>query len=141
MFFVAGTEQTFAKFYFSYLKIDKFSVSSNSASWTIILFWFSFSVGRLMGAILSVFIPVYICLTIIWCGGLLLAIVWTIYVWVLGLTETSLFCLGSLTGLIISPLFPLSLAWINQKLNVTSPLIAALLCGSCLGSMILQKIG
>ncbi len=76
-----------------------------------------------------------------WCGGLVLAIIWMIYVWIIGLTATSLFVLGSLTGLIIAPLFPLSFAWITQKLNVIPALLAALLCGCGLGSLILQKIG
>ncbi len=45
MFFVAGTDQVFAKFYFSYLKFDKFGISTNGASWGIVLFWISFSVS------------------------------------------------------------------------------------------------
>ncbi len=45
MFFMVGIDQTFAKFYFSYLKFDKFGISTNGASWAIILFWLSFSVS------------------------------------------------------------------------------------------------
>lgn len=86
------------------------------------------------------FIPVYIFLSVIWFVGLLLAIAWMIYVWILGLTATNLFVLGSLTGLIISPMYPLSVGWFNQKLNVVPPLLAALFCGSALGSLILQKV-
>ena len=44
IFFLVGMDQCFAKFYFSYLKFDKFGISTNGASWGIILFWFSFSV-------------------------------------------------------------------------------------------------
>jgi hypothetical protein len=94
----------------------------------------------LIGAVKSVFIPLHICLIIAWCGGLTLAIVWVICVWIVGLTETRLFVLGSFTGLIIAPLFPLSFAWIKQKLNVVQPLLAAILCGCGLGALILQKI-
>ncbi|CAF0728307.1 unnamed protein product [Adineta steineri] len=141
MFFLLGTEQTFAKFYFSYLKFDKFHISTDAASWATILFWISFSSGRLIGAIACIFIPVSICLSGLWCGGLLLAIMWITYVWILGLTTTSLFVLGSFTGLIIGPLLPLSFAWVNQKLNVIPSLLAALLFGSGVGSLTLQKIG
>jgi hypothetical protein len=45
IFFVAGTDQTFAKFYFSYLKFDKFGISTDGASSGVILFWLSFSVS------------------------------------------------------------------------------------------------
>lgn len=45
MFFVVGTDQCFAKFYFSYLKFDRFGIPTDGASWGIILFWFSFSVS------------------------------------------------------------------------------------------------
>jgi hypothetical protein len=44
MFFVAGTDIAFSKFYFSYLKFDKFGISTNNASWGVILYWLSFSV-------------------------------------------------------------------------------------------------
>ncbi|CAF0918842.1 unnamed protein product [Adineta steineri] len=140
IFFVSGTDQVFAKFYFSFLKNDQFHISTNNASWAIILYWFSYSMGRLIFAILSIFLPVYICLTISWCGCLILAIIWNIYVWVFGLTITGLFILGGLTGLIIAPLFPLSFAWFTQNLNVITPLLAALLCACGLGSLVLQKI-
>jgi len=96
--------------------------------------------ARLISAIFCVFIPVYICLTIAWLGGLLLAVAWMIYVWILGLTSESLFILGSLTGLIISPIFPLSFGWISQKLNVVPTLLGLLLCGATFGSLVLQKI-
>ncbi len=93
------------------------------------------------GAIESIFIPVHICLAVRCCGCLLLAIAWMVYVWILGLTVTNLFVLGSLTGFIISPLYPGSFAWINQKLNTIPLLLAALYCGIDLGSLVLQKIG
>ncbi len=95
----------------------------------------------MIGAIQSAFIPVHICLGITWFGGLLLAVMWIVYVWILGLTSTNLFVLGSLTGFIISPLYPASFAWINEKLNTIPLLLAALFCGVDLGSLVLQKIG
>lgn len=45
VFFVVGVDQAFAKFYFSFLKFDKFKISTNGASWGIILFWLFFSVN------------------------------------------------------------------------------------------------
>ncbi len=95
----------------------------------------------MISAIESIFIPVPVCLVISWCGGLGLAVMWIIYVWVLGLTATNLFVLGALTGFIIGPFYPLSFAWINQKLNVVPLLLAALCCGGGLGASALQKIG
>ncbi len=53
MFFMVGIDQTFAKFYFSYLKFDKFGISTNGASWAIILFWLSFSVSLFLSFFLS----------------------------------------------------------------------------------------
>jgi hypothetical protein len=57
------------------------------------------------------------------------------------MTAASLFVLGSSTGFIVAPLFPLSFAWIIRKLNVIPSLLAALLCGMGVGSLVLQKIG
>ncbi|CAF4331717.1 unnamed protein product, partial [Rotaria sordida] len=54
--------------------------------------------------------------------------------------STSLFILGSATGLVFSPIFPLSFGYFNQKLNVVPMLIALLLCGSAVGAITLQKI-
>ena len=59
MFFFAGTHVTFAKFYFSYLKFDKFGISTNDASWGIILFWLSFSVNIFCFLLLLLFIYIF----------------------------------------------------------------------------------
>jgi hypothetical protein len=80
------------------------------------------------------------CLNIVWCGGLCLAIAWFIFVWAIGLTGTSLFILGAATGLVFAPIFPLSFGLFNQRLNVIPMLIALLLCGSALGAITFQKI-
>ncbi|CAF1183815.1 unnamed protein product [Adineta ricciae] len=42
-FFVGGNYQTFSKFYFSFLKFEKFKLSNEDASWGMILFWLSSS--------------------------------------------------------------------------------------------------
>ena len=44
VFFIGGKSQTFSKFFFSYLKSDQFNLSTETASWGMILFWLSFSV-------------------------------------------------------------------------------------------------
>ena len=80
------------------------------------------------------------CLNIIWSGALCLSIVWLIFVWVIGLTFVSLLVLGSITGLIFSPVFPLSYGFFNQKLNVIPMLLALLLAGTAFGAMTLNKI-
>jgi dolichol kinase len=85
-------------------------------------------------------VPVNICLNVVWCGGLLLAIAWLIFVWIIGLSTTSLFILGAATGLVFAPIFPLSFGFFNQKLDVVPMLIALLLCGSALGALIFQKV-
>jgi hypothetical protein len=43
-FFIGGNDQTFSKFFFSYLKFDKFKISTGAASSAIILYWLSYSV-------------------------------------------------------------------------------------------------
>jgi hypothetical protein len=80
------------------------------------------------------------CLNIVWFGGLCLVIAWSVFVWGIGLTGTSLFILGAATGLVFAPIFPLSFGMFNQRLNVIPMLIALLLCGSALGAIIFQKI-
>jgi hypothetical protein len=65
---------------------------------------------------------------------------WIVYVWLIGLTATSLFILGSMTGLVIGPLFPLSFAWINKTLNPIPILLAAIFCSGGFGALTLQKI-
>jgi hypothetical protein len=44
IFFIGGNDQTFSKFFFAYLKSDKFNISTGAASWAIILYWLSYSV-------------------------------------------------------------------------------------------------
>ncbi|UJR17184.1 hypothetical protein I4U23_004079 [Adineta vaga] len=139
-FFLGGNYQTFSKFFFSFLKFDKFNLSNEAASWGMIIFWVSGSIGRLSFAIISIFLSVNICLNIIWFGALCLAIVWLLYVWIIGLTSTSLFILGAITGLIFAPIFPLSFAYFNQRLNVVPMLLGLLLSGTALGAMISNKI-
>ena len=44
IFFIGGNDQTFSKFYFTYLKFEKFQISTGAASWAISLYWLSYSV-------------------------------------------------------------------------------------------------
>ncbi len=71
----------------------------------------------------------------------MLAVVWLIFVWVIGLSVISLFILGTVTGLVFAPMIPLTMAFFNQRLNVVQFLLALVLCGSALGIMIFPKIG
>ncbi len=87
------------------------------------------------------FLSVTTCLNIVWFGGLCLAITWLIFVWIIGLTGTSLLILGAITGLIFSPIIPLTFAFFNQRLNVVPILLALALCGSAFGMMAFQKLG
>ncbi len=41
---MGGNYQTFSKFFFSYLKFDKFNLSTEAASWGMTLYWLSYSV-------------------------------------------------------------------------------------------------
>jgi hypothetical protein len=43
-FFIGGNDQTFSKFFFTYLNSNKFNLSTGAASWGIILYWLSYSV-------------------------------------------------------------------------------------------------
>ena len=85
-------------------------------------------------------LSVTLCLNIVWFGGFCLITAWLIFVWGVGLTGTSLFILGAGTGLVFAPIFPLSFALFNQRLNVIPMLIALLLCGAALGAITFQKI-
>ncbi|CAF1425116.1 unnamed protein product [Adineta ricciae] len=139
-FFIGGNDQTFSKFFFTYLTSERFHISNSAASWGIIVYWLSYSIGRLLGAIFSVILSVNMCLNIAWFAGLSLAIAWLVFVWTIGLTSTSLFILGAATGLVLAPIFPLSFGTINQQLETTPVLVALLLCGSALGAITFQKL-
>ncbi|CAF1382337.1 unnamed protein product [Adineta ricciae] len=141
MFFLSGNDQTFGKFFFAYIQKSKLSTSSGDAVIFMIVYWLSYSVGRLICAIIVVFVPVHISLCVLWIFGFLLAITWFIFVWLIGLTSTNLLILGAFTGLVFSPTFPLSFAFINQRLNVNPLLVGLLLCGASSGAMVFQKIG
>ncbi|CAF3907492.1 unnamed protein product [Rotaria sp. Silwood1] len=43
-FFIGGNDQTFSKFFFTYLKSDKFNISTQTAISATILYWLSYSV-------------------------------------------------------------------------------------------------
>ncbi|CAF1663576.1 unnamed protein product, partial [Adineta ricciae] len=51
-----------------------------------------------------------------------------------------LLILGSATGFVFAPLFPLSISLINQRLNVVPVLLASVLCGAALGAIVFQKL-
>ncbi|CAF1334932.1 unnamed protein product [Rotaria sordida] len=140
MFFLSGNDQTFGKFFFAFLKTSGFSISTLGALWAMVIYWLSYSVGRLVCAVITVFVPVHKALAGLWICGLILAITWFIYVWIIGLTSTNLLVLGAFTGFVFSPTFPLSFAFINQRLNVNPLLVGLLLCGAAFGAMTFQKI-
>lgn len=68
-------------------------------------------------------------------------IAWLVFVWVIGLTATSLFILGGTTGFAFGPIIPSTLAFFNQRLNVGPFLLSVVLCGTALGVMIFPKLG
>ncbi|UJR34355.1 hypothetical protein I4U23_021759 [Adineta vaga] len=139
MFFLSGNDQTFGKFFFTFVQKSNFS-SGISATWFMIVYWLSYSVGRLICAILSMFVSVPVALSGLWVCGIILAITWFIFVWVIKLTSLNLLILGAFTGLVFSPTFPLSFAFINQRLNVNPLLVGLLLSGASLGAMTFQKL-
>ncbi|CAF3559656.1 unnamed protein product [Rotaria socialis] len=140
LIFIVAIDQVFAKFFFSYLKLPQFQISTKNASLGMILYWLSYSTGRAICAVITLFLSVDVTLSMLWIGGLALAITWLIYVWTIGLSIFSLFVLGSFTGLIFAPIFPLSFSFINKRLNVTPLMVGIFLCSSSLGSMSFQRI-
>jgi len=80
------------------------------------------------------------CLNIFFVGALCFATAWLIFIWFIGLTSTSLLILGAATGLVLGPMYSISIGYINQRLNVTPILLAAVLCGSAAGAALFQKI-
>ncbi|CAF1112814.1 unnamed protein product [Adineta steineri] len=139
-FFMGANDQTFSKFFFSYLTFKEFHISDRIASWGIILYWTSMSIGRLIAAILSSFLSINTCFNILWTGGLCLIIAWLSFVFIIGLTTTSLLILGAFSGLIFGPIFPLTCGLINQRLNAVPALIALIFSGSAVGAIIFQQI-
>ncbi|CAF4209237.1 unnamed protein product [Rotaria socialis] len=120
LIFIVAIDQVFAKFFFSYLKLPQFQISTKNASLGMILYWLSYSTGRAICAVITLFLSVDVTLSMLWIGGLALAITWLIYVWTIGLSIFSLF--------------------INKRLNVTPLMVGIFLCSSSLGSMSFQRI-
>ncbi|CAF1045897.1 unnamed protein product [Adineta ricciae] len=141
MFCLSGNHYTFGNFFFTYVKSPEFAISTHGATWFMIAYWLSYSVGRLICAVVIVFVPVHIALSGLWVLGLILAIGWYLFVWIISLTSTSLLVLGISTGLVFSPTFPLSFGFIKQRLNVNPLFIGVVLCSASLGATFYQKLG
>jgi len=95
----------------------------------------------LLTAVASAYVSVNVCLNIVWLTSFGLVVAWLVFIWLIGLSTTSLFILGALTGLAFAPIIPLTMAFFNQRLNVVPFLLALVLCGSALGMMIFPKLG
>jgi hypothetical protein len=158
MFFLSGNDQTFSKFFFTYLQESEVPISAELATWAMIIYWLSYSVrksffffffffyfriskvGRLICAIITTFVEPHIALIGLWVCGMILALIWCIFVWGIGLTPTSLLILGAFTGLVFSPTFPLSFGFISQRLNTNPVLLGLLLSSGGLGAMSFQRV-
>jgi len=44
MFCLGGNDQIFGKFFFAFLKIPEFEISTRGATWGMIIYWLSYSV-------------------------------------------------------------------------------------------------
>ncbi|UJR20183.1 hypothetical protein I4U23_023315 [Adineta vaga] len=83
-------------------------------------------IGRFFAAILSICLSPYVFPNIVWFACLSLATAWFTFEVIIGMSQTTLFILGAATGLLFSPAFPLSIGFVNQRLNVTPVLVALL---------------
>jgi F0F1-type ATP synthase membrane subunit a len=45
IFFMSGNDQTFGKFFFSFLTNPKFDISKSGATWFMVIYWLSYSVS------------------------------------------------------------------------------------------------
>ncbi len=97
-------------------------------------------ISRLISAFTTIVVAVDTALIVLWAGGLILSVIWIVYVWTVGLSVTSLFVLGACTGFVFSPIFPLSFGFINQRLKMNPLLVGVFLCGAAFGAISFQKI-
>ncbi|CAF1559444.1 unnamed protein product [Adineta ricciae] len=137
---VGGNELGFPAFYFTFLKSDRFNVSNSEANLDNILFWLTNAASRIPVAILCVYVATSIILSVILTSGLCVGIIWLIVIWVVGATSTSLCILGAAAGAVLGALFPLSMAYISERMQVTHVALAYLYSSEAIGGVLFSKI-
>ena len=81
-----------------------------------------------------------IILSFVLTGGLCFGIIWLIVIWVIGATSTSLCILGTAAGVVLGALFPLSMAYISERMLVTHVALAYLYSSEAIGGILFSKI-
>ena len=128
-----GAELIYGNFIFSFATDAQVSFDKESAALLSSLFWFSHMSGRFIGAMLEFCVPTAV---ILWCDCILL-LVTTILLAFLGYrNEIALWVLTACFGCLISPLYPATMVWANDHLNVNAMSTMVLVAGSSTGLLV-----
>lgn len=86
------------------------------------------------------YVATSIILSVVLTSGLCVGIIWLIFIWVIGATSTSLCVLGTAAGAVLGALFPLSMAYISERMQVTHVALAYLYSSEAIGGALFSKI-
>ena len=135
---VVGAERIYSKFLYSYSRQSKNRLSKDRATLVNSLFWIFFTFGRLLAVVLAKFVPVklYIIANILF--NVIAGFVLSVFA---NGNAPVLYACSALMGLVLSPLFPNLLAWVNQYLKLKGVAVACVFIGSSCGGLIYQWVG
>ncbi|CAF1382375.1 unnamed protein product [Adineta ricciae] len=139
--FSGGIEQSFTKFFLSFLEKQNLISDQNNVVYPMIFYWFSMLIGRIICTYLtmSLFSP-EIMLTISLFFSLLTYIIWIILLWYFQITLFTVDFLIILNGLSISTISPTFIGWIKHYLVLSPIELAFLLSSNALGGFVFGLI-
>lgn len=131
-----GGERIYGKFIRAF-SIDQLEFSGTDATLLNSSFWISFSVGRFLGFVGAIFIPIRILIFIECFGALGIAVLLNIFGYY---NSTALWVLTQPMGIFIAPLFPTGIAWSDHYLKMSGLGIMVLLAGGSVGGIMYMWI-
>ncbi|TGZ69831.1 hypothetical protein CRM22_003513 [Opisthorchis felineus] len=133
-FAVVGNERVFGKFMFTYAIAGPVGMSPANGYILNLLYWVFFGGARVLTFFLAMCIPANPMLLLVTIGTILVSIALTL----VPSTEPWFFAFTCLFSLFKSPLFPATLASINQSYEITGLLVLVVNLGSACGASLLQ---
>ncbi|XP_064594437.1 sodium-dependent glucose transporter 1C-like [Liolophura sinensis] len=128
-FQAVGGERIYSKFIRNFA-LDQLHFSSSEATYLNSSFWISFSIGRFLGFVVAIWVPIRILIMVECFSGLGFAILLN----VLGHnSKLAVWVLTQPMALFIAPLFPSGVAWSDHYLKMSGIGITILIAGGSIG--------
>ncbi len=141
LFNLGGIEQSFTKFFISFLEQQHINLNPNDAIYSMIFYWLPMLIGRIVCTFLTaLWLSPQILLTISLFVCLLTYLLWIIFVWYIGLSRLSVFILVTINGLSISSLSPTTIGWIKQFLSLTPIELSFFISSNAFGGIVFGLI-